>query len=106
VATNAEKLAAVEASISKINPAIRTLSVAAHISDTVSVAKLFAKVEQNFGHANILVNNAALATGGGNIHEEDPQKWWRNFVSLASPFPPLPVYERNKNTMGTNTNIL
>lgn len=45
MATSAEKLAAVEASISKINPAIQTLSVAADISDTVSVAKLFAKVE-------------------------------------------------------------
>jgi NADP-dependent 3-hydroxy acid dehydrogenase YdfG len=97
VATNAEKLAAVEASINKINPAIQTLSVAADISNTVSVAELFAKVKQNFGHADILVNNAALATGGGNIHEEDPEKWWRNFVSLASPFPSPPaVYERNK----------
>jgi NAD(P)-dependent dehydrogenase (short-subunit alcohol dehydrogenase family) len=79
VATNAEKLAAVETSISKINPAVQTLSVAADISDTVSVAKLFAKVKQTFGHADILINNAALASGGGTIHEEDPDKWWRNF---------------------------
>ncbi|KAK4442366.1 hypothetical protein QBC34DRAFT_313295 [Podospora aff. communis PSN243] len=79
VATNAEKLAAVETTISKINPSVQTLSVAADISDTASVARLFAKVEQTFGHADILVNNAALNSGGGTIHEEDPDKWWRNF---------------------------
>ncbi|KAK5656637.1 hypothetical protein OQA88_4617 [Cercophora sp. LCS_1] len=79
VATNAEKLAAVEASIKEINPEIQTLSVAADISDIDSVANLFAKIKKNLDHADILVNNAALATGGGNIHEEDPEKWWRNF---------------------------
>jgi NAD(P)-dependent dehydrogenase (short-subunit alcohol dehydrogenase family) len=44
------------------------------------VAELFAKVKANFGHADILVNNAAVNSGGGNIHEQDPDQWWLNYV--------------------------
>ena len=80
VATNAEKLAAVEASLRAINPNVQVLSVAANIADAQSVADLFAKVKTNFGHADILVNSAGVNAGGGAIHDEDPDKWWQNFV--------------------------
>ncbi|KAG7292168.1 hypothetical protein NEMBOFW57_002203 [Staphylotrichum longicolle] len=79
VATNAEKLAAVEASLRTINPNVQVLSVAANIADNQSVADLFAKVQASFGHADILVNSAGVNAGGGNIHEEDADKWWQNF---------------------------
>ncbi|KAK4232722.1 hypothetical protein C8A03DRAFT_39676 [Achaetomium macrosporum] len=79
VATNAEKLAAVEASLKSINPEVQVLSVATDISDASSVAELFAKIKTHFGHADVLINNAAVYAGGGTIHEEDPAKWWQNF---------------------------
>ena len=88
VATNAEKLGAVEAELKAINPDVQVLSVAANISDANSVAELFAKIKTNFGHADILINNAGVNTGGGNIHEEDPALWWQNFVRLLLGQPP------------------
>jgi NAD(P)-dependent dehydrogenase (short-subunit alcohol dehydrogenase family) len=91
VATNAEKLAAVEAKIKTINPEVQVLSVAADISDASSVAELFAKIKAKFGHADILINNAAILAGGGTMHEEDPAQWWKNFVWPLATF-------RHKNT--------
>ncbi|KAK1749787.1 hypothetical protein QBC47DRAFT_395306 [Echria macrotheca] len=79
VATNASKLAAVEAEVKKINPAVQTLSVATNISDADSVAALFDKVKATYGHADVLVNVAAVLAGGGTLHEEDPALWWQNF---------------------------
>ena len=85
VATNAEKLAAVEASLKTINPNVQVLSVAANIADANSVADLFAKVKANFGHADILINNAAVNSGGGDMDKEDPAQWWLNFVRDCPP---------------------
>ncbi len=84
VATNAEKLGAVEAELKAINPNVQVLSVATNISDASSVAELFAKIKTTFGHADILINNAGVNSGGGNIHEEDPALWWQNFVRFLS----------------------
>ncbi|KAK4118200.1 NAD(P)-binding protein [Parathielavia appendiculata] len=79
VATNAERLSAVEASLKAINSNVQVLSVATDISDANSVADLFAKVKASFGHADILINNAAAHSGIGNLLDEDPEKWWLNF---------------------------
>ena len=80
VSTNAESLKPVEAAVRDINPAVKILSVGTDISNPQSVAELFTKIETAFGqHADILVNNAAVNAGGGTLHEEDPEQWWRNF---------------------------
>lgn len=81
VATDAEKLKSIESSVKKAHPPIETLAIAGDVSDLAFVDSLFAQVKAMFGHANILVNNAAVLTGGGLVHEEDPSKWWKNFVS-------------------------
>jgi NADP-dependent 3-hydroxy acid dehydrogenase YdfG len=82
-ATNAEKLAVVEAELKTINPNVQVLSVATNIADAKSVADLFAKVKATFGHADILINNAAVNVGGGPVvHEQDPDQWWLNFVRV------------------------
>ncbi|KAH8888979.1 NAD(P)-binding protein [Thozetella sp. PMI_491] len=87
VATNAEKLKAVAESVHQIYPNIETLEVAMDISSPDSVADLFERVRDKFGHADILVNNAGSLAGGGNIHEEDPAQWWTNFeVNLKGAF--------------------
>ncbi|KAH6628110.1 hypothetical protein F5144DRAFT_549462 [Chaetomium tenue] len=79
VATNAEKLATVEADIKAINPNVQLLSVATNIADASSVANLFATVKTNFGHADILVNNAGVSNSNGVFHEQDVDEWWSNF---------------------------
>ncbi|KAK4101131.1 NAD(P)-binding protein [Parathielavia hyrcaniae] len=79
VATNAEKLSAVEATLKAVNSHVQVLSVATDISNAKSVAELFAKVKASFGHADILINNAAILAGAGSIMDGDPDQWWRNF---------------------------
>ncbi|KAK0611891.1 hypothetical protein B0T14DRAFT_595255 [Immersiella caudata] len=79
VGTNVDALQISEAGVKEANPSIKTLAVAADISDASSVAELFARVKDSFGHADILINNAAVRSGGGNIHEDKPEEWWRNF---------------------------
>jgi NADP-dependent 3-hydroxy acid dehydrogenase YdfG len=85
VATNAEKLKAIEENLKTLNPDVQVLSVATNIANTKSVADLFVEIKANFGHADILINNAGVNSGGGNIHEEDPEQWWQNFVCAAPP---------------------
>jgi len=79
VATNAEKLKAVAESVHKNYPQVDTLEVATNISSQESVAALFERVREKFGHADILVNGAGVQAGGGNIHQEDASQWWANF---------------------------
>lgn len=81
VATNDEKLKSVEKSVKEAHPQLETLAVACDVSDPASVEALFEQVKAKFGHGDILVNNAAVLTGGNAIHEEDPATWWKNFVS-------------------------
>jgi NADP-dependent 3-hydroxy acid dehydrogenase YdfG len=84
LASNAEKLAATEKSVKVANPGIETLTCALDISDTKAVEAAFAKVQEKFGHADILINAAGAMTGDGpKLHETDPDAWWRNFVCLA-----------------------
>ena len=79
IATNAEKLKAVEADIQSIRPDIHVLTLALDISDKDAVDVAFEKIKGTFGHADILVNNAAvlLEGEGSPIGEADPEKWWR-----------------------------
>lgn len=79
VGTKLEALQTVEEQVRTINPAVKTLAVATDVADAESVANLFEKIKQAFGYADILINNAGVNTGGGNIHEEKPDEWWLNF---------------------------
>ncbi|RYP58786.1 hypothetical protein DL769_008803 [Monosporascus sp. CRB-8-3] len=79
VATNSEKLRTVEQSIRLINHDTQILAVTADISNKDSVTKLFKLVKDKFGHADVLVHNAAVMSGGGQIHELDLEEWWKNF---------------------------
>ncbi|KAF2180648.1 NAD(P)-binding protein [Zopfia rhizophila CBS 207.26] len=81
VAMNAEKLRAVEETVHKINPNVQTLAVPTDISDQGSVITLFKLVEGKFGHADILIHNAAVALDRSpvDIRDADPSIWWRHF---------------------------
>jgi NADP-dependent 3-hydroxy acid dehydrogenase YdfG len=83
VATGASKLEQVEQQAHKINPSVKTLAVPTDITDEQAVAQLFEKVKAEFGHADVLISNAGVVGGGGNIHEEDVAGWWRNFVGFS-----------------------
>src|SRR4051812_17385925 len=54
VATNTEKLKAVAESVHKSYPDVETLEVATDISSPESVAALFERIKEKFGHADIL----------------------------------------------------
>ncbi len=45
------------------------------LTDEVSVAGLFAKVDERFGRVDMLVNTVGGFRGGSPIHESDPADW-------------------------------
>ncbi|CAE7216314.1 hypothetical protein CFE70_010024 [Pyrenophora teres f. teres 0-1] len=80
LASNADKLAATEASIKEADPSVETLMCPLDISDSGSVDAAFCSIKSKFGHADILINAAGAMTGDGpKLHETDPDEWWRNF---------------------------
>ncbi|KAB5570411.1 hypothetical protein GE09DRAFT_706997 [Coniochaeta sp. 2T2.1] len=79
VASGPEKLAEVEKEAQKINPDVKTLAVPTDIRDPASVAELFNKVKEAFGHADVLINNAGVFKGNPVIHENEVDDWWDNF---------------------------
>ncbi|OIW33937.1 NAD(P)-binding protein [Coniochaeta ligniaria NRRL 30616] len=79
VASGPEKLSAVEKEVHKISPHVKTLAVPTDIRNPESVADLFRKVKETFGHADILINNAGVFKGKPVIHENDVEEWWDNF---------------------------
>ncbi|GKT66504.1 short chain dehydrogenase reductase [Colletotrichum tofieldiae] len=78
-ATNAEKLKAVESSVQEINSSSQTLIVASDVSKEESVVNLFNVAVEVFGHVDVLVHNAGVMGELSNIHEADPEAWWRSF---------------------------
>ncbi|KAI1519338.1 FabG Dehydrogenase with different specificities related to short-chain alcohol dehydrogenase [Pyrenophora tritici-repentis] len=109
LASNADKLAATEASVKEVDPSIETLTCPLDISDTASIDAAFRCIQSKFGHADILINAAGAATGDGpKLHETDPDEWWRNFpetratiVNVSSwqtffTIPPLGAYFMSK----------
>lgn len=84
VASGPEKLSAVEKEVHKSNPDVKTLAVPTDIRNPESVAELFKKVKETFGHADILINNAGVFKGKPVIHENTVEEWWDNFVRLIS----------------------
>jgi NAD(P)-dependent dehydrogenase (short-subunit alcohol dehydrogenase family) len=89
VASGAAKLREVEEEARKINPAVKVLAIPTDITQEDAVNKLFEKVRAEFGHADILISNAAYLGGQGNIHEADIDAWWKNYVGDANLNVPL-----------------
>ncbi|KAK6207827.1 hypothetical protein QIS74_12908 [Colletotrichum tabaci] len=79
VATNAEKLKAVELAVRDINPRTRVLVAAADISNEQSVASVFKSATETFGRVDILVHNAGIMNQMSNIHEEDATAFWKQY---------------------------
>ncbi|KAI0490030.1 hypothetical protein F4859DRAFT_176719 [Xylaria cf. heliscus] len=81
LATNAEGLKKVEQDIKKINSSVQVLTLATDISNGPAVASAFAEIKATFGHADVLINNAAVNGDGEGVRigDADPEAWWRQF---------------------------
>lgn len=85
VARSADKLQQVADGISQSHPDVETLVVPTDVSNPVSVAALFEKVKEKYGHADVLVNNAAVFSAIGPIKDVDQKSWWDEMVSISQP---------------------
>jgi NAD(P)-dependent dehydrogenase (short-subunit alcohol dehydrogenase family) len=79
VGRSSAKLAQTEKNLRELRSDVELLSIPTDISNPHSVDLLFEAVRSRFGHADVLVNNAALNQAPGNLDEVDPQKWWTDF---------------------------
>jgi short-subunit dehydrogenase len=79
VARSAEILEIVKQEILAINENIKVLVVPADLQSEKSVAALWETVKKTFGHADVLINNAASAHTG-LLAEAPAVEWWSNFV--------------------------
>lgn len=82
IATNAAKLMNVEEELKMINPDIETLSLSVDVSSSDQVAKAWLGIKARYPKVHILVNNAGVeTTDSDKTHEQDPDIFFRNFVS-------------------------
>lgn len=79
VGRNTEKLNATKTAIEKLASGAKIVTVAADTTDVASVEKLFAEVKSEFGHADVLINNAGAFSPGGTIADVNPSDWWKDF---------------------------
>lgn len=82
VARNADKLKEVAETIAKSHPNVETLVVPTDIGDPTSVNALFEQVKSKYGHADVLVNNAAVFEAVGPVRDVDQQSWWHEMVDI------------------------
>ena len=80
MARNAKKLDEVAASITEKYPKVEVLTVPTDVADPASVAALFEKVKSKYGHADVLVNNAAVFYAIAPVKDVDHQAWWNEMV--------------------------
>jgi len=76
---SADALKEVTKDIQAINKNINVLPVATDIRNAESVASLWWKVKEEFGHADVLINNAATFGNNQPVAEASPDSWWNDF---------------------------
>lgn len=95
VARTINALNEVRDEIHAIDEKIKVLIVPTDLMDPESIMSMWTKVEEKFGHADVLINNAgSLQTG--TMSELPVEKWWTDFVGFHCPpiistFADLPV---------------
>lgn len=96
VARSAEKLQAVADNVAKSYPNVETLIVPTNLGDPASIAALFEKVKQKYGHADVLINNAAVFGEDKAVKDVDQQGWWDAMVIFSPSSPPSLVPQANQ----------
>lgn len=59
---------------------IDTLVIPADVADPNAVERLYEQVNAKYGHADILINNAAVLQANGMLKDLDPKVWLADFV--------------------------
>lgn len=80
VARSANKLQEVAGAVAKSHPSVETLVVPTDIGDPASVAALFEKVKEKYGHADVLVNNAGVFKEEKTVKDANHLIWWEEMV--------------------------
>ncbi|KAF1925041.1 NAD(P)-binding protein [Didymella exigua CBS 183.55] len=80
VARRADKLQEVADTIANSHPTVETLVVPTDIRDPAAVQALFEKVKQKYGHADVLVNNAAVFKEVKPARDADRHIWWEEMT--------------------------
>ena len=62
-----------------MDPSLKTATVPTDISSATSVHRLMLVAQEQFGHADILVNNADAELSTGPVVAMSPEMWWREF---------------------------
>jgi hypothetical protein len=86
VARNEDKLKTVAESVAKSHPDVETLVVPTDVANPDSVAALFETVTKKYGHADVLINNAAIFKAIAPIKDVDQASWWEEMVSYLRAF--------------------
>ena len=60
-------------------PSIQVIEAPIDITESEAIETLHASIEADFGHADVLVNNAGVQSGPAKIAESDDLKWWADF---------------------------
>ena len=80
VSRNETRLGDVRHEIHAINKDVKVEIIPTNIKNAESVASFWEEVKEKFGHADVLMNNAA-SVGGGTVSEQPIDSWWNDFVS-------------------------
>jgi NADP-dependent 3-hydroxy acid dehydrogenase YdfG len=80
VSRNEAGLGAVQNEIHNISKDIEVMIAPTDIRSVESVTSFWEKIKEKFGHADVLINNAA-SIGGGNVVDQPVDTWWNDFVS-------------------------
>ncbi|KAI6087145.1 hypothetical protein F4821DRAFT_269670 [Hypoxylon rubiginosum] len=84
LSTTEKAMKAAAASAGRPEPTI--LLVKFDVTDYKSVDEAAAQVKKNFGHVDIVINNAGKI-GSGQIADSDPDEWWKVWqVNLGGPY--------------------
>ncbi|GAM35330.1 3-oxoacyl-(acyl-carrier-protein) reductase [Talaromyces pinophilus] len=78
-ARNAEKLKETEALALEVEPTVEIVRVPTDVTKEDSVKSLFDTVQQKFGRADVLVNNAGVSVGHTNVDMMELDDYWQNF---------------------------
>ena len=95
VSRNEAGLEEVKDEFHAINKDVLVEIVPTDIKNAESVASFWEKVKEKFGHADVLVNNAAVVSGG-TVVEQPLDSWWNDFVSDLRLFSTVLTYRRKQ----------
>ncbi|KXH62075.1 hypothetical protein CSAL01_08210 [Colletotrichum salicis] len=84
VARDEKKLTEVAAEAKELNANVETLVCPVNMADEAGIKALFEKVNATYGHADILVNNAAVQNSLDLITESDPKLWIEDLTTNIS----------------------